>query len=254
MAEEYDANDALESVTVLKRLVEKTKVSRENLMHHTKSNRKKTIQSTTQPTYTDIQKNESALVFFDLETGGLATGKDILQIAAVCDNRSFMQYVTPTKEVDIKAQEVNKLTKLGGNLMKIISEEPLTMTQLNTLPIKETLQNFVNWLADIGPCFLVGHSVSFDKRHFLHHINQENLSSSINETVLGFTNTLPLYRELHPELKKPNGPGYRQSVLVEHFLQEKYGAHDALEDVKALKRLVEETKVSRDDLIRHTKL
>lgn len=208
--------------------------------------------SLSQSDNTSILESEAALVFFDLETGGLGTGVDILQIAAACNNQTFVQYVTPTRDVAPEAEAVNNLTNRGGVLMKIISKDPLKLEELQTMRIKQALQKFMAWLDVIGPCFLVGHNVAFDKKHLLFHVEREGLLSGIKERVLGFIDTLPVYRRLYPELKKP-GPGHRQCVLVNHLLKEDYEAHDALEDVKALKRLVDNTKVTREDLMRYAR-
>lgn len=212
---------------------------------------KDSIQSSLTSSCRSVQQNEPALVFFDLETGGLKTGVDILQIAAVCGNQSFNEYVKPTRDVEPGAQEVNKLLNQEGVLMKIISQDPLDLKQLQTMPINQRLQEFVTWLDEVGSCFLVGHNVTFDERHFRFHLEKEGLLPNIKERVLGFIDTLPLYRKLYPKLHKPAGPGHSQCALVKCLLKEDYEAHDALEDVKALERLVEKTNVTRDVLMHY---
>ncbi len=63
--------------------------------------------------------------------------------------------------------------------------------------------------------------------------------------------TLPLYRSLYPNLRKP-GPGYFQTVLLRELLGVEYAVHDALEDVKALKQMVEQSKVADTVLYMHS--
>ena len=91
-------------------------------------------------------------VYFDLETGGLATGSDITQIAAVCvkDNiqHTFSHYVTSILGISSKASQVTGLTCSGGVLMH--HGEPV-----RTLPIIQALLQFIAWLSDIGSCVLV---------------------------------------------------------------------------------------------------
>ncbi|XP_064092909.1 uncharacterized protein LOC135205741 isoform X2 [Macrobrachium nipponense] len=190
------------------------------------------------------------LVYFDLETGGLSAGVDILQIAAVSSERAFMQYVTPTKPVHPRAQDVNGLKNENGTLMKRTSVKPLTWKPLETLPMDKSLRKFLEWLEAIGPCFLVAHNATFDKKHFLYHVHMSGVHKEFKKSVLGFVNTLPFFRNTLPEFKT-RGLGYRQEVLAKHLLQESYDAHDALEDVKVLQKLVQKVDVPKPDLLKH---
>lgn len=60
--------------------------------------------------------------------------------------------------------------------------------------------------------------------------------------VTGFYDTLPLFKVLYQ-----NQLIYSQSHLFEAFLHDTYSAHDSLQDVTALKKLVHQIKLSNDD-------
>ncbi|XP_064092849.1 uncharacterized protein LOC135205712 isoform X3 [Macrobrachium nipponense] len=187
------------------------------------------------------EENEGKLVFFDLETGGLEEGADILQIAAVHNSQQFMRYVTPTKPVNPKAQKVNGLKNNNGVLERRVSENPDRWEKVPTQPMIHTLLEFLEWLNSIGPCYLVAHNVSFDKRHLLYHTRESNLLTRLRKIVLGFIDTCQFFKKLYPGLKKPHGQGHSQTALVEQILGETYDAHDALADVLALQKLIRST-------------
>ncbi|XP_066970555.1 uncharacterized protein [Macrobrachium rosenbergii] len=199
----------------------------------------------------DLEKYMNAeLVYFDLETGGFSTGVDILQIAAVSNEHSFMQYVTPTKPIHPKAEEVTGLKNENGTLMKRTSANPLTWEPLETLPVGRALQKFLEWLEAIGPCLLAAHNAPFDKRHLLYHVHESGMHEEFQKSVRGFVNTLPFFRKTLPEFKT-QGLKYKQEVLVEHLLGEGYDAHDALEDAKFLQKLVKKVNAPKPDLVEH---
>ncbi|XP_066970773.1 uncharacterized protein [Macrobrachium rosenbergii] len=193
------------------------------------------------------KENEEKLVYFDLETGGLAEATDILQIAAVCNSQQFMRYVTPTKPVHFQAQRVNKLRNSNGVLEKRVSQNPQRWEKVPTQPIIHTLLEFLEWLNSIGPCYLVAHNASFDKNHLLYHVRESNLLTRLHENVLGFIDTLQFFRKEYPRLKKH--PGHSLTALVKQILGETYDAHDALADAQALQRLIGSTNADRHTLL-----
>ena len=184
------------------------------------------------------ENNDMHLVFFDLETGGLAVGAGITQIAAVSadSDESFDQYVTPEKNLSAKASSVTGLTSVGGVLMH--HGEPV-----NSLPIKQALTMFVSYLNDIGNVVLVAHNAPFDARHLIHHVHEAKMTSAFEECVIGFIDTCPYFKKKYPE-----NESHKQEALVKSLLKKDYDAHNALGDVKALKELVLNEKVSTKDL------
>lgn len=187
----------------------------------------------------------SLKVYFDLETGGLYTGTDILQIAACCDDHSFSQYVTPLNKISPNASAVTGLTAPGGVLM-------LNNVPVPTVSMKEAFVIFLSWLQDIShsgtkKLVLIGHNVQFDARHLCYHLIKCNLTSSISEFVVGFCDTLPLFRFKYPEL-----PNHKQETLAHFLLKENYDAHNASADVYILHKLIVESKTTNTELLQHS--
>ena len=116
--------------------------------------------------------------------------------------RSYSQHVTPTGRISSAAEKVTNLTNRGGVLMRITSKNPEKLEPIPSLPIHNALLGFLDWLDDIKPCVVIGHNVVFDKRHIIHHLSKEKLLSNFDDKVVGFIDTLPLYRAVYPNLRK----------------------------------------------------
>ena len=70
-----------------------------------------------------------------------------------------------------------------------------------------------------------------------------NLLNPFRECVAGFVDTLPLFKNVLPERKT-----YSQESLVTDLLGVSYEAHDSLEDVRALQKLVAHVNVSSKEI------
>lgn len=57
-----------------------------------------------------INNTAFKIVIFDLETASLTANTDIIQIAAVCEQNEFSQYVTPVHAISHKSTEVTGLS------------------------------------------------------------------------------------------------------------------------------------------------
>ena len=68
--------------------------------------------------------------------------------------------------------------------------------------------------------------------------------------MVGFADTLPIYRKLYPKLNpKSGGSGHKQEVLVKHIIGKEYDAHNAVADVQALQDLIKHTKLTDKQLL-----
>lgn len=63
---------------------------------------------------TDLEKNaieyqssQSAIISFDIETGGFSLSKDILQISMKYNSQKFNYFIVPTTTIDQKATDIN---------------------------------------------------------------------------------------------------------------------------------------------------
>ena len=173
--------------------------------------------------------DEVSFVFFDLETGGFRyLEHDILQISAVCGDKEFNVYIEPTRPIPREASNVNKLTLLNGKLH-------YEMNPVETVPIKEALQQFIKFLREIPKPELVGHySKKFDLPFLKHYLKENDMWETFQSLVAGYIDTWIAFRQ-----EFPNRSSYKQVDLVRGLLGEEYEAHNALEDARTLQKLCE---------------
>lgn len=165
-------------------------------------------------------------VFFDLETTGLDTSAcDIVQLSAISGERMFNVYLLPRCSMTDGASRVTGLTVDGPDLL-------LKRRPVRTVPHRAALRDFICFLKSFSRPFLVGHnSRRFDWRILTRVLAQFELLEEFESVVSGCVDTLAISREMF------RLPRYSQQFLVQHFLQESYGAHDATEDVRTLQEL-----------------
>ena len=114
--------------------------------------------------------DEVSFVVFDLETGGLRyLEHDILQISAICGDKEFNAYVEPTRPISREASNVNKLTHVNGQLH-------YHSNPVETIPIMDALQQFLDFLQEIPKPVLVGHySKKFDLPFLRFYLKENDL-------------------------------------------------------------------------------
>lgn len=100
---------------------------------------------------------------------------------------------------------------------------------------KEGLKSFVEWLkAKEMPVVLFDHNAkSFDCKRLIFSLQKCDLLNSFQSYVVGFVDTLILFKSVMQQREK-----YSQENLVSDLLGISYSAHDSLEDVRALQRLL----------------
>ena len=173
--------------------------------------------------------DQVSFVFFDLETGGFRyLEHDILQISAVCGDKEFNVYMEPTRPIPREASNVNKLTLVNGQLN-------YKMRPVETVPINQALQQFMEFLQGIPKPVLVAHnSKKFDLPFLKHYLKENDLWATFMSVVIGYVDSWIVFRQ-----EFPNRSSYKQVDLVKDLLGEEYEAHAALADVRALQKLCE---------------
>lgn len=102
--------------------------------------------------------------------------------------------------------------------------------------IRVGLSRFIDFLNkdSCKKSVITGHNIlSYDIPVLLNALNNCEIANSFSDAVIGLCDTLQLFKAAHPGLKS-----YSQVNLYQHFLEEEYAAHDALQDVVALNRLI----------------
>ena len=84
------------------------------------------------------------------------------------------------------------------------------------------------------PCLLIAHNArSFDAKHLLNAVAACKEKHEFSQKVIGFSDSLTAFRERFPERKI-----YTQESLAKDLLGATYNAHNALDDVRMLQKLV----------------
>lgn len=154
-----------------------------------------------------------------------------MQLSAVRNDEVFNKYIIPEKPMSSKATEITGI-KVVNNKMYHNDEE------VETVSIKDALIQFIDFIKKSeSDAVLVGHnSKVFDLPVLFNILSKLNILEAFSSAVIGFIDTLPLFKISHPNLSS-----YSQLHLFEEILQDKYSAHDSLQDVLALKRLLDHT-------------
>lgn len=152
---------------------------------------------------------------------------EIIQLSAICGDKTFNAYTVPVGPVDQGATEVTGLSVNEGRLCHWETPVP-------TVPLPEVFTSFLAFLRSFpGPVLLAAHNAKFDWVVLARVLDQfPHLLLQFQRVVPGYLDTLLLSRRLHPDL-----PNYKLSSLVSYFLEEAFDAHNAEEDARVLQQL-----------------
>lgn len=173
-------------------------------------------------------KSASIPVYFDLETTGLGRNSHITQMAAVCGENQWQCFVKPKVPISTSASDVTGITMRGSQMFH--RGKPVHSSNLSS-----ALESFVEFISRQGKCaILSGHNIkSYDCHVLFNALEAVGKMDTFKDHVAGFVDTKLLFRSQFPGL-----PSYSQQALVSSFLHCDYAAHDALQDVVFLQRLV----------------
>lgn len=183
------------------------------------------------------------IVFFDLETTGLDTSIcDIIQLAAVCEERVFNKYTLPRRPLTQSATQVTGFSVSPDGLL--LHGDPV-----ETIPIYDLLTSFIDFLRSFRrPVVLAAHNVKrFDAPVLTRVLRQYSLQQQFQQVVSGFLDTYLLSKNMFPHLNR-----FSQESLVWHFLRQSYNAHNAVEDAKMLQELYKVWRPDQENVLRIT--
>ena len=197
---------------------------------------------TSAPELQKIETNtDCCLVYCDTETTGFHKTCDITQIGAVAGEGCFNQYIHPNQPITLGATQVTGLTVINGILC--YKGKPV-----NAVSLKTALEQFLDWLGSRKPCVLIGHSFRiFDFPRLVRAFENCHLLPSFQNCVMGFVDTLPLCKEHSPGLEK-----YNQEYIVKNVMNAEYSAHNALQDVCSLQKLITFTEIPFEKMCCHS--
>ncbi|XP_062596747.1 uncharacterized protein LOC134258225 [Saccostrea cucullata] len=176
-------------------------------------------------------------VYFDLETTGLGRNSHITQIAAVCVDEQWQRFVRPKIPISSSASDVTGITVRNGLMFH--RGKPVQSSN-----ISDALESFMQFISKQGNgTILCGHNIkSFDCHVLFHALEASGKLEDFETIVPGFFDTKLLFQSQFPGL-----PSYTQQALVASFLECEYPAHDALQDVIYLQRLVSSIEICEEN-------
>ena len=147
----------------------------------------------------------------------------------------------PKLPISSEAERITRIT-VDGNIMKYFG---------NPVPfqsIQSALESFLESIGNDKNVILAAHNGrNFDFKVLTEALKCTGLFDKFTCKVIGFCDTLSLLKKVCP-----NRSSYKQEALVNDVLGTTYPAHNACEDVKALRDLLLHLKVSAGDFMKHT--
>lgn len=152
----------------------------------------------------------------------------------------FNVYILPRGCITAGASAVNKLRKKGQKLY-------LGEKRVDAVGLNQGITRLLLWLRQRMPCLLISHNAKlFDAKHLLRAVSTCKETDEFSKKVLGFSDSLTAFRE-----RFPGRTSYSQTNLVKDLLGATYNAHNALDDVRMLQKLVSKY-ISNDLLLKHS--
>ena len=201
-------------------------------------------------------------ILFDIKTSSTARRTELLQLSAISDDglHSFSEYILPQRSISSTAMTVHNLTvRFSGNQRTLCKAGKPVPAK----PLQTCLHSFVQFLVDacslksVDYLVLLGHnSFVFDTPRLLLN-GGPNFKSKLNEMKVLFADSLPVLKVLRCQPNRPlqSSSTNKLSDVYESLLSAKFDAHDALEDVKALRKILftPPLQVPNEKLINHGK-
>ncbi|XP_078380315.1 uncharacterized protein LOC144663289 [Oculina patagonica] len=201
-------------------------------------------------------------VVFDIETTCLGKHAEICQLAAITKGgNTFNSYTLPTSNISSHASRINKLTvKIINGQRTLLKENVPVMS----VPLSECLSDFIHFLfsnctrSTSHHTILIGHNTSsFDTPTLLRFAGQE-FKEKLAPLNVYFADSLYLVRALIKAgntslMINPGGKPCKANLpaVFEALFGEDFQAHDALEDIRALSRVLHESPLmlTEEDVI-----
>lgn len=202
--------------------------------------------ATIRPSFSPVSIIKPHFVVIDLETTGLISRNNMPHITQIAcldaeSKDTFSAYVLPKTQLDPNAERATGIVFDGSTLY-------VRGQRVAAIPIREALDNFLEWLKKFSDVVLVAHNGRvFDFRVLCIAVNKCNLQNTFRETVTAFVDSLSVMRRNVPKL-----PSYKQECLARHFSLPDYNAHNAVDDVIMLERIISAANFSESTLMKHS--
>ncbi|XP_067024009.1 uncharacterized protein [Acropora muricata] len=204
--------------------------------------------SEVRPAFTEIlfdPQKTYRFVVFDIETASTARTTELLQLSAITEDgkASFSEYILPKNSISSTASAIHNITVgISGDQRKLYKDGK----ELPAITILTCLTRFVQFLKTIynmkpvDNIVLIGHnSFVFDTPRLLRNGGRE-FSNKLQEMKVLFTDSLPIVKFIRsqPNNVLKSSPNNKLGSVYKALFNCEFPAHDALEDVKALRRIL----------------
>lgn len=131
--------------------------------------------------------DDTAVVFFDLETNNLSMSCEILQIAMKSENKVFSIYITPFQNIDSNATNVHGLSTIGRKMF-------LNGVEVPTIARRKAMVEMLTYLKSFEKkIVVVAHNCTFDSRRLIRLAEHLQMVEELKNLLLGFVDTLILF-------------------------------------------------------------
>ena len=207
------------------------------------NSRRQTVElsRTAYPPEENIKMTENiTFISVDVETTSNDNSGEIIELSATLNDNEFDQYALPKSDISDRSSQITSLRKIGNVLL-------YKGSPVDTVGMRECTLKFLDWLNKIdGKKILYGqNSKGCDSRMICKAFRDVNLEKEFGQSVLGYSDTLPLFRRLYP-----NQESHTQEQLCKNLIGYRYTAHNSLEDARALQNLVSRLEITEKDLLK----
>lgn len=193
-----------------------------------------------------IEGAAASFVTFDLETSDLIRGRvlpHITQMAAyeLQSGATFFVYVIPRLPITSSVQQVTGIVMNGSSMT-------VNGIPVDAIDIHAAVVGLVKWIKAFPHALLISHNGRrFDFPVLLKTVMNIDKIWEFFDSVCGFIDSLSIFRKIYPGRKS-----YKQEELVHSLLNSTYDAHNAVGDVQALGKLIENTALSPQEILQHS--
>ena len=169
----------------------------------------------------------------------------------------FSEYVLPTHDIDFYASRVNNLEIRTIEGVRKLFKNEISLPSIPFCEALTKLERYISLSIDRAKAtsnkpivtVLIGHNVAtFDTPILLRNAG-ESFVHNLQLMDVWFADSLTLFKELIkcqcPQLNNADGtfPKANQSSLYEALFEESFNAHDSLDDVLALRKMLFSSKL-----------
>ncbi|CAB3978115.1 exonuclease R569 [Paramuricea clavata] len=189
-------------------------------------------------------------IIFDLETSDTGSKAEIFQLSAITQTGSmYPSYIMPKSNISHGASRVNNLTVEIKNGTRSLCKNSVPVAAMSIENALSSFIKFIQHACSINSCgtqsipVLIGHNAAVFDVPVLLRNSGKLYDEQLDQINVNFGDSLLLIKSLiqsqHAPLKLTNRDYCRVNIssVYQCLFKDEFNAHDALEDVKALRKI-----------------